>query len=622
MLTLLRSFCCYAWKPSRFLPALIAAAIVSTASAAPCPQSTVDPSVTICTPANNAAVTSPVRVVAGTNDSHPVTLMQIYLDGVKVDQVSGDTIDRPVTMSAGTHRLTVQAKDSISQTFKQTISVTVQAGSGMPCPQSSVDPSVTICNPADGATVTSPVRVVAGTNDSQPVTVMQIYVDGVKVYQVAANQLDTAVPMSDGNHRLTVQARDAASRVFKQTIFVNAGTPSGGGLSNIRHIIFFVQENRSQDNYFGRMGQYRRDRGFTDSFDELPLDVALADKAGHLIKPFHFQTVCHENLSPAWNESHYDVNGGKMDRFMKTAISSTIDPDGTRVMGYYDWTDLPYYYELAFQFGTSDRFFSSLLAPTIPNRMYLFAATSFGHIRPDAPPSGTFWSQPTIFDQLSAAGVSWKYYYQDNSVYLAQWSTWQRDSGKVVNISNWYTDVKNEGTLPKVIFIERAGTIGLDEHPNNNIQTGAANTKKILDALMSSASWPSSAFVLTFDEGGGLYDHVPPATMVKPDSIAPMRRTGDQPGDFDQSGFRVPLIVVSPWSKPNFVSHRTRDLTSILRLIEVRFGVSNLTARDAAADDMTEFFDFSSPHFLTPPALPAQPTNGLCNFNSEKAPGH
>jgi len=198
----------------------------------------------------------------------------------------------------------------------------------------------------------------------------------------------------------------------------------------------------------------------------------------------------------------------------------------------------------------------------------------------------------------------------------------QRDSGKVVNISNWYTDVKNEGTLPKVIFIERAGTIGLDEHPNNNIQTGAANTKKIVDALMSSASWPSSAFVLTFDEGGGLYDHVPPATMVKPDSIAPMRRTGDQPGDFDQSGFRVPLIVVSPWSKPNFVSHRTRDLTSILRLIEVRFGVSNLTARDAAADDMTEFFDFSSPHFLTPPALPAQPTNGLCNFNSEKAPGH
>ena len=453
---------------------------------------------------------------------------------------------------------------------------------------------------------------------------MQIYLDGVKVFQVAGSTVDTQVSMSAGSRRLTVQAKDAASRIFKQTIFVNASTaPGGGDLSNLKHIIFFVQENRSQDNYFGRMGQYRRDRGFTDPYDELPLNVAPPDKAGDPVKPFHFQTVCHENLSPAWNESHYDVNFGKMDLFMKTAISSpTIDPDGTRVMGYYDWTDLPYYYELAFQFGTSDRFFSSLLAPTIPNRMYLFAGTSFGHIRPDAPPSGTFWSQPTIFDKLSAAGVSWKYYYQDNSVYLSQWSTWQRDSGKVVNISNWYTDITNEATLPKVMFIERAGKIGLDEHPNNNIQNGAANTKKILDALMSSPSWASSAFIFTFDEGGGLYDHVPPATLVKPDSIAPMLRSGDLVGDFNQSGFRVPLIVVSPWSKPNFVSHRTRDLTSIMRLIEVRFGIPNLTARDAAADDMTEFFDFSSPHFLTPPPLPAQPTSGVCDFTLEKAPGH
>jgi phospholipase C len=254
--------------------------------------------------------------------------------------------------------------------------------------------------------------------------------------------------------------------------------------------------------------------------------------------------------------------------------------------------------------------------------MYLFAATSFGHIRPDSPPSGTFWQQPTIFDKLDQAGISWKYYYQDNSVYLAQWSTWQRSSNKVVNISNYFTDVQNEATLPKVIFIERAGQIGLDEHPSKNIQKGAANTKKIIDALMNSPSWASSAFILTFDEGGGLFDHVPPPTVVKPDSIAPMLRSGDQPGDFTQAGIRIPLIVVSPWSKPHFVSHRNREITSILRLIEVRFGVSNLTARDGAADDMTEFFDFTSPRFLTPPPLPAQPTTGTCSFNLQNAPGH
>jgi len=101
-------------------------------------------------------------------------------------------------------------------------------------------------------------------------------------------------------------------------------------------------------------------------------------------------------------------------------------------MGYYDWTDLPYYYELAYQFGTSDNFFSGLLSNTIPNRMYLFTATSFGHIRSDAPPSGSTWSQPTIFDKLTQAGISWRYYFQDNSIFLAQFSTWNRDSGKVL----------------------------------------------------------------------------------------------------------------------------------------------------------------------------------------------
>ena len=603
---------------------VLCGALVSAASAQPCPQSSVDPSVTICTPANNATVTSPVRVVAGTNSSQPVTLMQIYVDGVKATEGPGNSIDRSVPMAVGTRRVTVQARDSASRVFKQTIFVTVQAGSAMPCPQSSVDPSVTICMPTNGATVTSPVRVVAGTNDSQPVTLMQIYLDGVKVYETAANKLDTAIPASPGTRRITVQAKDSSSRIFKQTINITVAATGGGGLENIKHIIFFVQENRSQDNYFGRMGQYRRDRGFNDPYDELPLNVELPDTAGHMIKPFHFQTVCHENLSPGWNESHYDVNNGRMDRFMltTTSVPSTIDPHGTRAMGYYDWTDLPYYYELAFQFGTSDSFFGSLLGPTIPNRMYLFAGTSFGHIRPDAPPSGTFWTQPTIFDKLDQAGISWKYYFQDNSVYLAQWSTWQRSSHKVVNISNWYTDVQNEATLPKVLFIERAGKIGLDEHPLNNIQKGAANTKKILDALMNSPSWASSAFIFTFDEGGGLYDHVPPPKMPKPDNIPPMLRTGDLPGDFTDLGFRIPLIVVSPWAKPHFVSHRVRDLTSILRLIEVRFGVPNLTARDAAADDMTEFFDFTSPHWLAPPPLPAQPTTGACNFNLQNAPGH
>jgi phospholipase C len=138
---------------------------------------------------------------------------------------------------------------------------------------------------------------------------------------------------------------------------------------------------------------------------------------------------------------------------------------------------------------------------------------------------------------------------------------------------------------------------------------------------LHSPSWSSSVFILTYDEGGGLYDHVPPVTLPAPDSIPPMLKSGDLPGNFTTSGFRVPMIVISPWSKPHFVSHVKRDHSSILKLIETRFGLPALTQRDAQADSMTEFFDFSSPHWLTPPAMPSQPTSGACSFSLEKAPG-
>jgi phospholipase C len=153
---------------------------------------------------------------------------------------------------------------------------------------------------------------------------------------------------------------------------------------------------------------------------------------------------------------------------------------------------------------------------------------------------------------------------------------------------------------------------------------GASNTElNILRPLLNSPSWATSVFIQTYDEAGALYDHVVPASMMQPDSFAPMLQAGDKPGDFAHSGLRIPVMVISPWSKPNYVSHTWRDLTSILRLIETRFNiVPPLTARDAAADNMMEFFDFTTPHWLTPPSLPTQPTNGVCSNSLEKAPGY
>jgi phospholipase C len=611
-------------RAGKLLPLLFAFAGVLLVSprafgqSASCPPSSVSPSVTVCLPAVNSRVASPAHVVASTTNASPVTTMQIYVDNKLVLQSPGNSLNTYVSLTLGNHLVTVQAWDSKGATFKTNVPVSMTP----PCALSKVNQSVTICTPGAAAVVSTPVHLVAGATDSNPVVSMQLLIDG-KLASTSPNApLDVFVTqLATGKHTLKVTATDSTGVTFSAS---RAVTVTGnGGMANLRHIIFMVLENRSFDNYFGRLGHYRVSKGLANNIDGIPLNNALPNTQGQLVKPFHYQTVCTENLSPFWNESHLDVDGGKMDGFMQTSTSvpSSIDPTGTRAMGYYDETDLPYYYELATQFATSDRFFSPVESNTNANRMYLFAGTSFGHIRPDTPPAGG-WTQTTLFDRLDAAGVSWRYYYQDNGSYLPQWATYQRDAAKLKPIASWYTDLQNEATLPSVIFIERPGPSGLDEHPGNNIQLGAANSKKIIDGLMSSPSWGSSVFILSYDEAGGLYDHVVPATAMKPDSIPPMLQAGDQPGDFANTGFRIPVTVISPWVKPHYVSHTWRDLTSILRLIETRFNVPNLTARDAVADNMMEFFDFSTPHWATPPPLPPQPTNGACNPNLEKAPGH
>jgi phospholipase C len=505
--------------------------------------------------------------------------------------------------------------------------LTLAATLAFACTNSTVNPSVTICTPGNNSSAASPVHIVAQTNSTSAVTKMDIWVDGVKVFILRAPTIDTYIPMTAATHKVVVHGYNSAGQTFGSTISVTASVPSVTQFidpTKIKHIIFMLQENRSLDNYLGRFGAYRSARGLPANWDALPLNVQLLDNGGHLIKPYHLQTVCTDNTTPAWNESHAYFDYLNMDRFLITnakSMPTSNDPYGQRAIGYYNSSDLPYYYALAFNFGTSDKFFSSVLAPTIPNRMYMFAATSFGHIRPDSPPSGG-WTQPNIFEALDKAGVSWRYYYQDNSVFLAQWSDWfTGDNQKVYGISHYFTDIQDPNTLPSVIFIERAGVTGLDEHPMNNIQKGAADVANLITKLMQSPSWDTSVFILSYDEAGGLYEHVPPQSIVKPDNIAPMLLSGDAPGDFAHTGYRVPLIVVSPWSKPNFVSHVQRDLTSILKMIEVRFNLPALTARDAAADDMAEFFDFSTPHWLTPPALPTQPTTGTCDKTKERAPG-
>ena len=399
-----------------------------------------------------------------------------------------------------------------------------------------------------------------------------------------------------------------------------------------------------------------------------PTSPAPADctyDANNPVTSFHLVTQCAENPSPAWNESHVDWNYSDavgtqpavLNGFVWTAAhdSRTMQPaftdtDGLRAMGYYTGDDLNYYYFMASKFATSDRWFSPVMSRTNPNRDYLIAATSQGTVYPpgtDAQDQAPLTAK-TIFEELQTAGVTWKIYVDPQGSncsgppydpacllklsYVQYFAFGQTIPTKyaqnIAPISQYFTDLQNS-TLPQVALIEPATDAGLDEHPSDldsqpsNVQSGAQYVSTLINGLMQSASWKDSVFILTFDEGGGFFDHVSPQPAVNPDGITPKDL---QPGDvctnssgptcnFTYTGYRVPLIVVSPFAKKNYVSHTTTDYTAILKLIETRFNVPALTQRDAAQIDMTEFFDFTNPPWKTPPQPPNQSTTGACDVN-------
>jgi phospholipase C len=469
--------------------------------------------------------------------------------------------------------------------------------------------------------------------------------------------------------------------------------PATQGSMPLNHIIFLAQENRSFDHYFGALRQYWAQNGYPDqSLDGLPQfnppsgqtplngappaipgcdpssppPAPCAFDTGNVVSSYHLITQCVENPSPSWSEDHVDWDyndltgqqAAALNGFVFTAAQDArnirpqyYDTDGVRAMGHYDGGDLNYYYYMASQFATSDRWFSPVMTRTHPNREYLIAATSQGYVYPIGTDSNdtALLTAPTIFEELQNAGVSWKIYVDPQGspctgppydaaclltlsyVQNFQWGQTipSQYPQNIAPISQYLTDVQN-GTLPQVAQIEPASFAGLDEHPSDtdsqpsDSQLGVSYVASLINALMTSSSWKDSAFILTFDEFGGFYDHVPPQPAVSPDGIKPVDllpgdicTTSTGPTcDFVYTGYRVPLIVVSPYAKKNYVSHTVADTTAILKLIETRFGLPALTRRDAAQIDMTEFFDFTNAPWMTPPTPPAQNTGGACYVNA------
>jgi phospholipase C len=439
--------------------------------------------------------------------------------------------------------------------------------------------------------------------------------------------------------------------------FSSASPPENPGIQAVNHIIFLAQENRSFDSYFGKMNDYRRSAGLGADVDGLPDDCSSSnsdwtvpcsamnkspDANGVPTTPvyaFHLKGGCIEGLSPDWTSSHWDFNAEApdtntpaMDGFLVSAASAALtdglnDKQGIRAMGFYTGADLPYHYWLATQFATSDRWFSPAPARTQPNRYYMVGATSGGH----AYPSDSAINAKTIFDLLDAAGVSWLIYSQDGTTSAAVFAGFMsRYPSHIVPLNQFASDAQ-AGTLPSVAYIEKPDA---DEKPNlgNNIQSGVAETRFLIEPVLYGPSWPDSVMIFTFDEGGGMYDHVaPPTNVPSPDGIQPVDIcTGpndprcaiaaeshssppyDATGDFTRYGFRVPLAVISPFTRPNYVSHTVTDYTSWMKFVETRFGLPHLNARDADGIDMTEFFNFQNPPLATAPQNPPSDISQQC----------
>ena len=385
------------------------------------------------------------------------------------------------------------------------------------------------------------------------------------------------------------------------------------GLGNIQHIVFVIKENRTFDNYFGTFpGVEGATSGQISTGDVIPLR--------------NVPRIPHD-ISHAFDPCVRAIDGGAMDQF--DLIPNGGPPD------YFGYTqllesDIPNYFAYARYFTLADHMFSSLTGPSFPNHLYTVGAQSGRAI--NNPSSAGVWgcdspsaarvtllnddgSRPrvypcfefrTLVDNLEDAGISWRYYApgQGQSGYI--WSAldaighirnnpslWDQ---KVVPPAQFINDALG-GNLPAVSWIVIGS--GLSEHPPASPCAGENWTVRQLNAVMRGPDWNSTAVFLTWDDFGGFYDHVPPPTV-------------------DNFGFgpRVPLLIISPFAKPGFISQTFYEFSSLLKFVEERFGLNPLSDRDRLANDMLDSFDFSQQ-----PLPPLTLSERSCPFGAESITG-
>lgn len=393
------------------------------------------------------------------------------------------------------------------------------------------------------------------------------------------------------------------SRTYVDPADVQTTTP-------IKHFITLMQENHSFDNYFGTY----------PGADGIPEGTCIPrdpdDRSQGCIKPHSLSGDPIIDLGHTGEVFQRQLNKGRMDGFVD-AVGGNPDAQ-EQVMGYYDDRDLPYYWNIADDYVLFDRFFTSAAGGSVWNHFFWVTGRP-GNARSDSLRAEGFDNIPTIFDRLQKAGISWKFYVQNYDpsitfrnpgvgdrgaqivwVPLLNYNRFLDDPAlreRIVPLREFYTDLEN-GTLPSVSYMVPSGA---SEHPPGSIQAGERFVRTLITKLMLSSAWDSSAFMWTYDDWGGWYDHVKPPKV-------------DRYG----YGFRAPALLVSPYAKRGHIDSTTLDFTSKLKFIEQNWGLDPLARRDANANNFLTAFDFEqeprTPALLglarTEPALP-EPRTGV-----------
>jgi len=368
-------------------------------------------------------------------------------------------------------------------------------------------------------------------------------------------------------------------------------------IPQVKHIVVLMMENHSYDDHLGMLDRAGAD-GFTLGSDGKPTE-SNPYPDGKRQHVFRMPTTCQLSGKPSqtWTASHIQVSGNNTG-FVKSE-------SGPVAMGYWEKADLPFYYSLASTFPIADRYFCSLLGQTFPNRRYLMAATSLGMVNDGVPDPLHYPANGTIFDRLHAAGISFADYYQlEDAILPAPTMALFPDllvryPGHLHRVDDFFDDAK-AGTLPGFSLVEPEYSKTSEEDPQN-IAYGEQFAASVIDAVMAGPGWMNTVLIWTFDEHGGYYDHVVPPAALAPDDIPPdasVAYTG-----FRQYGFRVPCAIVSPWARPDYVSHQVFDHASICALIEHKWNLPAMTYRDANANSMLDMLDLTRPAFENPPKL-------------------